>query len=530
MEIETVQKPDGSYMYRFNGTEYTTMSQAQSAKDAYSLKQEGIVKQNHGHGSVLYHYNGKGYKTVEEARKAKAHDDELKANPPPVEPMEIRKINHGHGSILYHYNGKGYKTYEQAQKAKEQREGKPSQEESAPAEPSKVEQPQAEAPKSTGSNLGGRTTEEWVAWMRGQGKTDEEIMDAYEKEGYSRNGELFKKALSKYPEKKVDEPEDDGKGEDDEKDKNKDKEPVTPPEIKEFSDSLNTFVIDAYRSGTFGDPSTWKAKRNAGFFILDKLATGLVNASLVARGLTPSQKSAWSNVIDKQTEWLGNDTVADYLSKTSQDKKNAFALMGKLGTNKENLGSVQSGAADRIVEKETLEISGLKQEQKATAQQNLSALMARKAELQQLYSSISADMGWNEYVMAMNAMVGTAKGLSTVGVTKGYNTSSTKGFSDTLNVSAKTGGIPAMFVDGGVDNTSTWNNSSTTNTNLGNNLTQDALALSQFDSAKAYAGASREAKRKANEELKKNIQKQIDIIDKCISSWGKDLGVDTSTK
>lgn len=54
------------------------------------------------------------------------------------------------------------------------------------------------APAKTGSDLGGRTTEEWYLWMLEQGYSPDEIADMYEKEGYSRTGAKFKAAAEKY--------------------------------------------------------------------------------------------------------------------------------------------------------------------------------------------------------------------------------------------------------------------------------------------------------------------------------------------
>lgn len=54
------------------------------------------------------------------------------------------------------------------------------------------------APVKTGSDLGGRTTEQWYLYMLQQGYNTDEIAELYEREGYSRAGEKFKKAAEKY--------------------------------------------------------------------------------------------------------------------------------------------------------------------------------------------------------------------------------------------------------------------------------------------------------------------------------------------
>ena len=125
----------------------------------------------------------------------------------------------------------------------------------------------------------------------------------------------------------------------------------------------------------------------------------------------------------------------------------------------------------------------------------------------------------------MNAVVGTAKGLSSLGVTDASNSSSNKGFSDTLSANVSTGSVTKAFVSGGISNNSSWNNSSAKALSKSNSLNQDALALSKFRSGEDYAKATREATKAANEQLIKRLEGQIEIIDKCIDSWGKDLGL-----
>lgn len=301
----------------------------------------------------------------------------------------------------------------------------------------------------------------------------------------------------------------------------------TPADIKKFSNDLNRFVIQAYLNGDFGKKSNPNAIATMGFFILDKIGAALVNASEVARGMSPSAKSQWSNILDKQTELLGKRITATWFLSLSREEQAALVRSGVIsGTTGETIyGTVDPNAVSRAEQRDILGISKLSQEQKGVAQSNINALLVRKSELQTLITQLKSDQGWEVYTQAMNAIVGTAKGLNSLGITDDSSSSSNKGFSDTLSANVKTGGITSKFVSGGISNNSSWNNSSAKSLSKSNSLSQDALALSKFQTGEDYAKATREAKKAANEQLIKRLENQIEIIDKCIDSWGKDLGL-----
>ena len=264
-----------------------------------------------------------------------------------------------------------------------------------------------------------------------------------------------------------------------------------------------------------------------GFFILDKIGAALVNASEVARGMSPSAKSQWSNVLDKQTELLGKRITANWFLSLSREEQEALvrsnAISGTTGA--AVYGTTDPDAVSRAEQRDSLGVNKLSQEQKGVAQSNINALLARKSELQTLITQLRSDQGWDVYAQAMNAVVGTAKGLNLLGITDASNSSSNKGFSDTLSVNVSTGSVTKAFISGGISNNSTWNNSSAEALSKSNSLNQDALAYSKFKSGEDYAKATREAKKAANEQLIKRLEGQIEIIDKCIDSWGKDLGL-----
>lgn len=305
-------------------------------------------------------------------------------------------------------------------------------------------------------------------------------------------------------------------------------QPRAPADIKKFSNDLNRFVIQAYLNGDFGKKSSPNAIASMGFFILDKLGTALVNASEVARGLSPSAKSQWSNVLDVQTDLLGKRITAEWFLSQPREKQEALIRSGVIsGVSSASTiyNTVDPNAVSRAEQRDILEISKLSQEQKGVAQSNVNALLARKSELQTLITQLKSDQGWEVYAQAMNAVVGTAKGLSSLGVTDSSDSSSQKGFSDTLSANVSTGSVTKAFVSGGVSNKSSWNNSSAETLSKSSSLSQDALAVSKFESGEAYAKATREAKKEANEQLIRRLEGQIEIIDKCIDSWGKDLGL-----
>ena len=305
-------------------------------------------------------------------------------------------------------------------------------------------------------------------------------------------------------------------------------QPRAPADIKKFSNDLNRFVIQAYLNGDFGKKSSPNAIASMGFFILDKLGTALVNASEVARGMSPSAKSQWSNILDIQTDLLGKSLTAEWFLSQPREKQEALIRSGVLSgvpSASTIYNTVDPNAVVRAEQRDILEISKLSQEQKGVAQSNFNALLARKSELQTLITQLKSDQGWEVYAQAMNAVVGTAKGLNSLGVTDDSSSSSNKGFSDTLSANVSTGSVTKAFVSGGVSNNSSWNNSSAKTLSKSNSLSQDALALSKFKSGEDYAKATREAKKAANEQLIKRLEGQIEIIDKCIDSWGKDLGL-----
>lgn len=315
--------------------------------------------------------------------------------------------------------------------------------------------------------------------------------------------------------------------------------PTKADEVKKFGKDLNKFVIQSYLNGDFGKKSDPNAIASMGYYILDKLGTALVNASQVARGQTPTAKSQWSKLLEQQTDLLGKGMTAEWFNGLTPEQQAAVLKTGGIqGTTaaaiNENVSDTANKAREMDMEKRTLEIKKLNQEQKNTAQNNLNALIARKSELQALITKLKSDQGWGSYVEAMNAVVGTAKGLETVGATSSSSSSdsSNRGSSNTLGGNVGTGSVPSAFVSANIGDSQTWNSSSASSNsrNAGSSLNKDSLALSKFKDAEGYAKAGKEAQKEANKQLISQLEDQIKVIDKCIASWGKDLGVNRSAE
>ena len=315
--------------------------------------------------------------------------------------------------------------------------------------------------------------------------------------------------------------------------------PTKADEVKKFGKDLNKFVIQSYLNGDFGKKSDPNAIASMGYYILDKLGTALVNASQVARGQTPTAKSQWSKLLEQQTDLLGKGMTAEWFNGLTPEQQAAVLKTGGIqGTTaaaiNENVSDTANKAREMDMEKRTLEIKKLNQEQKNTAQNNLNALIARKSELQALITKLKSDQGWGSYVEAMNAVVGTAKGLETVGATSSSSSSdsSNRGSSNTLGGNIGTGSVPSAFVSANIGDSQTWNSSSASSNsrNAGSSLNKDSLALSKFKDAEGYAKAGKEAQKEANKQLISQLEDQIKVIDKCIASWGKDLGVNSTAE
>lgn len=298
-------------------------------------------------------------------------------------------------------------------------------------------------------------------------------------------------------------------------------------------------VVAAYKDGEFGEPGSKDAKRQLGYYILDAIGTTLLNTSAVARGASPTEVSKWEQrqATREETARQVQDTKdkLDYIASIPEaNRAQALKALGiPVSTPIENLSAADLQKvidyADRQMAAETeqkeLTVKALSQEQRSTATANLSALQARKIELQKLIADLEADRGWDSYRQAMEAYVGTARGLESSGLAENVSDSISKG--NTIGVSAGigTGGVLSKVAKADISGNASWNNSSTSATGKQTSLSQDALALSKYADGDTYGKETREARVAANQKLIENLRSEIAVIDAAINQWGKDLGI-----
>ena len=70
----------------------------------------------------------------------------------------------------------------------------------------------------------------------------------------------------------------------------------------DLADFLPRFAIQHYLEGNFGERKSAKALGTLGYFLLDKIGASMVNASQVARGISPTQKTALEQYNTKMME------------------------------------------------------------------------------------------------------------------------------------------------------------------------------------------------------------------------------------
>ena len=377
--------------------------------------------------------------------------------------------------------------------------------------------------------LNGLSTDEWVKKQFAAGLTEEAIKNQYKAFGYSIDGPKLLAAINKYKpftNEEINQEAERQQAAAEQQAAAKQQEVEEAP-IKEFSKNLNRFVVQAYLNGDFGKKSDPNAIVSMGYFILDKIGAAIVNASQTARGLTPSEESQWRKVLNQQTDLLGKRATAKwFLSLTPEEQAALYKTNMFGGTTAKNIyENTNDNAVSRAEQRDMLEIASLKQSQKATAQANINALIQRKAEIQNYIANLRSDQGWDAYSKAVNAYVGTAKGLRTLGITEADSSSNTKEFNDSLTAGVGTGFITKQIANVNIANNSSWINSSAEVNNKSNALTEDAFAYSRFKDGDAYGNAARNDRKAAITQLINDLKKHIEYINSCIDSWSDDLGV-----
>ena len=94
-------------------------------------------------------------------------------------------------------------------------------------------------------------------------------------------------------------------------------------DASDLSKFMPTFAIAHYLQGDFGKKGTGKALGTLGYFLLDKIGVGLTNASLVARGMTPSQKTALESY-NKQMMEEAIKRDSNVRTKAKEEEINAY--------------------------------------------------------------------------------------------------------------------------------------------------------------------------------------------------------------
>lgn len=91
----------------------------------------------------------------------------------------------------------------------------------------------------------------------------------------------------------------------------------------DLADFLPRFAIQHYLEGNFGEKRSAKALGTLGYFLLDKIGAAMVNASQVARGMSPTQKTALEQYNTKMMEAAINRDDRNR-SKINEEKVNTI--------------------------------------------------------------------------------------------------------------------------------------------------------------------------------------------------------------
>ena len=91
----------------------------------------------------------------------------------------------------------------------------------------------------------------------------------------------------------------------------------------DLADFLPRFAIQHYLEGNFGEKRSAKALGTLGYFLLDKIGASMVNASQVARGMSPTQKTALEQYNTKMMEAAINRDDRNR-SKINEEKVNTI--------------------------------------------------------------------------------------------------------------------------------------------------------------------------------------------------------------
>lgn len=162
----------------------------------------------------------------------------------------------------------------------------------------------------------------------------------------------------------------------------------------ELANFLPRFAIQHYLEGNFGKRGSAKAIGTLGYFLLDKIGASLVNASQVARGMTPTQKTALEqyntkmmdaaiNRDDKNRSKINEEKVNNIIKNSDALRQAGFDTEITLGNDMASKYLAQH--ADQINEQVYLKLK----KQAADWYDNLSD--SEKMSVDRLFLAMSAD-------------------------------------------------------------------------------------------------------------------------------------------
>ena len=215
------------------------------------------------------------------------------------------------------------------------------------------------------------------------------------------------------------------------------------------------------------------------------------------------------------------DTVAKALNLTVDELKKRFEQISR--ANEADTVKKESEATKSI-----LEIRSLSIEQRTMLQNNINALRAQVVTLRERAAALRTDdASYDTYSKAINAYVGTARGLQQTGDISNVQQVINNAFSVEANQNVGTSGISEWFVEGEVNLNNQFSHDRTKTEGNTSTLSEDALALSEYKDAKQYAQTSKEKTKESNNALADKLDYMADKIEKNIDGWEEELNNST---
>ena len=177
----------------------------------------------------------------------------------------------------------------------------------------------AEAKRKAEEEAAKRKSEEEAKVGSSNGNTESALEDTKaEDEALEKKQEALGKVLDKAKVRREELDEEwDKLLEDNEKELDKHKDAA------DLANFLPRFAIQHYLEGNFGERKSAKALGTLGYFLLDKIGASMVNASQVARGMSPTQKTALEQYNTKMMEAAINRDDKNR-SKINEEKVNTI--------------------------------------------------------------------------------------------------------------------------------------------------------------------------------------------------------------